>query len=174
MAGSDRATIGSAISRIYRSTSRSSPSICRGSAPPPTHHTTSPHIFRGLRCRQAGDGRFGLAGFSFGAVVAAATASRLGRMVEFLSMVAPGGLGIPKGRRLNILPVPDEGLETRGGPRGAEAQPGSHDVLRPSHRRCPRGEACRSISSAPASTAAGSAFRIGCSGTSRASDVRYS
>ena len=64
---------------------------------------------------ELGDGRFGLAGFSFGAVVAAAAASRLGGMVEFLSMIAPGGLGVPKGRRLDILPVPDEGLNSAEG-----------------------------------------------------------
>ena len=62
-----------------------------------------------------GGDRFGLAGFSFGAVVGAAVASRLGRAVEFLSMIAPGGLGVPKGRHLDIRPVPPEGLDSAEG-----------------------------------------------------------
>ena len=59
--------------------------------------------------------RFGLAGFSFGAVVGAAVATKLVHSVEFLSMIAPGGLGVPKGRRLDIRPVPDGGLDSPEG-----------------------------------------------------------
>jgi 2-hydroxy-6-oxonona-2,4-dienedioate hydrolase len=75
-------------------------------------------IYLSMVCDAAAElgGRsFGLAGFSFGAVVAAAVASRLGGMVEFLSMIAPGGLGVPKGRQLDIRPVPKDGLDSADG-----------------------------------------------------------
>lgn len=50
--------------------------------------------------------RFGLVGFSFGAVISAAVARRLGARVRALSLLGPGGFGIPAGREVALLPVP--------------------------------------------------------------------
>lgn len=65
--------------------------------------------------RSLGGNRFGLAGFSFGAVVAAAVASRLGNAVAYLTMIAPGGVGVPTGRQLDLRAVPRESLGSAEG-----------------------------------------------------------
>jgi pimeloyl-ACP methyl ester carboxylesterase len=49
---------------------------------------------------------FGLVGFSFGAVISAAVTRRLGKRVNALSLLGPGGFGVPAGRNINLLPVP--------------------------------------------------------------------
>lgn len=49
---------------------------------------------------------FGLVGFSFGAVICAAVARRLGARVNALSLLAPGGFGAPVGRAVQLVPVP--------------------------------------------------------------------
>lgn len=53
-----------------------------------------------------GGGAFDLAGFSFGAVIAAAVARDLGERVRALSLLGPGGFGVPAGRDVTLLPVP--------------------------------------------------------------------
>lgn len=58
----------------------------------------------------------GLVGFSFGAVIAAAIAPRLGGAFDSLSLIAPGGFGEPKGRTLEARRVP------RGGPDNREVR----------------------------------------------------
>ncbi|MGF7160394.1 pimeloyl-ACP methyl ester carboxylesterase [Rhodoligotrophos appendicifer] len=47
-----------------------------------------------------------LAGFSFGGVVAAATAARLGEGVRRMTLVGPGGFGIPVGRSIQLRRMP--------------------------------------------------------------------
>lgn len=59
--------------------------------------------------------KFRLAAFSFGAVVAAVIAARLGHMIECLTLIAPGGFGVPKGRQLDLRPVPRGGLDSTAG-----------------------------------------------------------
>jgi 2-hydroxy-6-oxonona-2,4-dienedioate hydrolase len=57
-----------------------------------------------------------LAGFSFGGALAAQVAARLGKHIKRLSLLGPGGFGIPVGRSIPIarLPEPDEAdLKTR-------------------------------------------------------------
>ncbi len=55
----------------------------------------------------AADGRkVHVAGFSFGAVVAAAVCARLGSAVEALTLLGPGGFGEPVGRRIPVQQRP--------------------------------------------------------------------
>lgn len=58
------------------------------------------------------EGAFGLAGFSFGAVVATGVARRLPR-VAALSLLGPGGFGVPDGRVLALRAVPKTDAEGR-------------------------------------------------------------
>jgi len=55
---------------------------------------------------------FYVCGFSFGGVVAAAIAARLPTNVARLSLIAPGGFGVPKGRQLDVRPLPRERAES--------------------------------------------------------------
>jgi pimeloyl-ACP methyl ester carboxylesterase len=48
-------------------------------------------------------------GFSFGAVLAAGTAARLGSRLTTLTLVGPGGFGAPSGRNLNLRSLPPGG-----------------------------------------------------------------
>lgn len=52
------------------------------------------------------DSRFGLVGFSFGAVIAAAVTRTLPKRVNALSLLGPGGFGVPAGREVTLVPVP--------------------------------------------------------------------
>ncbi|HWM67867.1 MAG TPA: alpha/beta fold hydrolase [Steroidobacteraceae bacterium] len=53
-----------------------------------------------------------LVGFSFGGSVAAGAAPLLGTQLAALTLVAPGGFGVPTGRNVDIRPVrPREGVE---------------------------------------------------------------
>ncbi|MFC5504020.1 alpha/beta fold hydrolase [Bosea massiliensis] len=65
--------------------------------------------------------QFGLVGFSFGGVISAAVARRLGTRVRALSLLGPGGFGIPAGRDVTLLPVPPI-TEDPTGHAGAVAQ----------------------------------------------------
>jgi len=56
----------------------------------------------------AGDG-CELAGFSFGGVIAARIAARFGARIQRLSLLAPGGFGVPKGRVISTVKVPPQG-----------------------------------------------------------------
>ncbi|MFG1347786.1 alpha/beta fold hydrolase [Xanthobacter autotrophicus DSM 431] len=57
---------------------------------------------------------FGLVGFSFGAVIAAAVARRLGGKVNALSLLGPGGFGVPLGRKVALVPVPAAEEDLKG------------------------------------------------------------
>ncbi|WP_342642082.1 alpha/beta fold hydrolase [Rhodoligotrophos ferricapiens] len=61
------------------------------------------------------DDRIDIAGFSFGGVVAAGIAARLGRKVRRLSLIGPGGFGNPVGRSIPLrrMPGPDAGEAER-------------------------------------------------------------
>lgn len=62
-----------------------------------------------------GNGRtFALAGFSFGAVISVAVARRLKPVISGLSILGPGGFGMPVGRTLEMVPVPDRGGDPEG------------------------------------------------------------
>lgn len=50
-----------------------------------------------------------LVGFSFGAVLAAGTAARLGSRLTALTLVGPGGFGAPSGRNLDLRSLPPGG-----------------------------------------------------------------
>lgn len=52
-----------------------------------------------------------IAGFSFGGVVAAMTAARLGDAVARLSLLAPGGFGPVTGRRLDLRSMPEGNVD---------------------------------------------------------------
>jgi pimeloyl-ACP methyl ester carboxylesterase len=56
----------------------------------------------------AGGKLYRLAGFSFGAVVAAGVAARQRGKIAALTLTAPGGFGSPAGRRLDLRPLPNE------------------------------------------------------------------
>lgn len=64
--------------------------------------------------KQLGDS-VALAGFSFGGVVAAAVAARLGSRVNSLSLLGPGGFGVPKHRNIKMrrMPNPEAGDHAR-------------------------------------------------------------
>jgi 2-hydroxy-6-oxonona-2,4-dienedioate hydrolase len=55
--------------------------------------------------------RFHLVGFSFGGALSAGLAAALGNRVEKLTLVAPGGFGDPKGRKLDMRRLPKGGLD---------------------------------------------------------------
>lgn len=55
--------------------------------------------------------RFHLVGFSFGGALSAGLAAALGKRVEKLTLVAPGGFGDPKGRTLDMRRLPKGGLD---------------------------------------------------------------
>jgi 2-hydroxy-6-oxonona-2,4-dienedioate hydrolase len=55
--------------------------------------------------------RFHLVGFSFGGALSAGIAAALGERVEKLTLVAPGGFGDPKGRKLDMRRLPKGGLD---------------------------------------------------------------
>lgn len=57
---------------------------------------------------------FGLVGFSFGGVISAAVARRLEGRVSALSLLGPGGFGIPAGRDVSLLPVPSAQEDAAG------------------------------------------------------------
>lgn len=57
---------------------------------------------------------FGLVGFSFGAVIAAAVARRLGADVNAVSLLGPGGFGLPLGRKVELVPVPAADADPQG------------------------------------------------------------
>lgn len=60
-------------------------------------------------------GPFGLVGFSFGATLAAAIAGRLpAGTVTALSLLGPGGFGVPEGRTLPIVPTPSADADPDG------------------------------------------------------------
>lgn len=63
-------------------------------------------IVAGALARVAGTGRLRLVGFSFGGVIAAMSAARLGEVVEKLVLLAPGGFGPAAGRRLDLRRMP--------------------------------------------------------------------
>lgn len=50
--------------------------------------------------------KFALAGFSFGGALAAQAAARIGSRVARLSLLAPGGFGVPHGRTIPSVKVP--------------------------------------------------------------------
>ncbi len=54
---------------------------------------------------------FGVVGFSFGGVISAALARRFPEHIAHLSLLGPGGFGMPLGRTIKLLPVPDAALE---------------------------------------------------------------
>ena len=56
-----------------------------------------------------------LAGFSFGGALAARVAARLGRQIKRLSLLGPGGFGVPVGRVIPLAkqPGPDSDLDAR-------------------------------------------------------------
>jgi len=54
---------------------------------------------------------FHLVGFSFGGALAAGIAAVLGERVEKLTLVAPGGFGDPKDRKLDMRRLPKGGLD---------------------------------------------------------------
>lgn len=64
--------------------------------------------------RQIGES-VGLAGFSFGGAVAAAVAARLGERINSLSLIGPGGFGVPKDRDIKMrgMPPPEAGDDAR-------------------------------------------------------------
>lgn len=62
----------------------------------------------------ADGGRVELAGFSFGAVLAAIVASRRPESVRRLALVAPGGFGRALGRTLDLQKMPAESASDRG------------------------------------------------------------
>lgn len=53
-----------------------------------------------------GGNAFALAGFSFGGALAAQVAARVGPRVNRLSLLAPGGFGLPQGRTIPTVSVP--------------------------------------------------------------------
>jgi 2-hydroxy-6-oxonona-2,4-dienedioate hydrolase len=55
--------------------------------------------------------RFHLVGFSFGGALSAGIAAALGERVKKLTLVAPGGFGDPKGRKLDMRRLPKGGLD---------------------------------------------------------------
>ncbi|MEP9370400.1 alpha/beta fold hydrolase [Xanthobacter sp. VNH20] len=59
-------------------------------------------------------GPFGLVGFSFGGVISAAVARRLGTRVNALTLLAPGGFGQPMGRTVSLVPVPAADTDPAG------------------------------------------------------------
>jgi pimeloyl-ACP methyl ester carboxylesterase len=80
-----------------------------GDAPPP--RGTAPDAYLedvgiSLEAALPPTGKFGLVGFSFGAVISTAVARRFEGRVNALSLLAPGGFGVPAGRHVSVLPVP--------------------------------------------------------------------
>jgi 2-hydroxy-6-oxonona-2,4-dienedioate hydrolase len=63
-------------------------------------------IARDLEQAMQGWERYGLVGFSFGAVVCTAIALQLDTQVKAMSLLGPGGFGNPVGRNVGLLPVP--------------------------------------------------------------------
>ena len=55
--------------------------------------------------------RFHLVGFSFGGALSAGIAAALGERVEKLTLVAPGGVGDPVGRELDMRRLPEGSLD---------------------------------------------------------------
>ncbi len=89
-----------------------------GDAPEPVQREPEAYldeVTRHLSHAMAGQGPFGLVGFSFGGTICAAMARRLGAQVNALSLLAPGGFGQPVGRKVSLVPVPN-----------AEADPAGH------------------------------------------------
>lgn len=68
----------------------------------------------GLREALPANQPFGLVGFSFGAVVSAALTGLLEGRVGRLSLLGPGGFGVPVGRRVELLQVPDPESDPEG------------------------------------------------------------
>ncbi|MEP9380472.1 alpha/beta fold hydrolase [Aquabacter sp. CN5-332] len=61
-----------------------------------------------------GEGSFGLVGFSYGAVISAAVARRIGDRVNAMSLLGPGGFGVPVGRKVELVPVPSAAEDPDG------------------------------------------------------------
>jgi pimeloyl-ACP methyl ester carboxylesterase len=57
---------------------------------------------------------FGLVGFSFGAVISAAIAGRFGGRLTGMSLLGPGGFGVPAGRDVSLVPVPSRMADPAG------------------------------------------------------------
>lgn len=72
--------------------------------PPETVEDMADEIARGVGALTAPDEPLALVGFSFGSLVAALTARRLGRPLRRLVLVGPGGLGGPTSRSLPMRP----------------------------------------------------------------------
>ncbi|MFG1360625.1 alpha/beta fold hydrolase [Xanthobacter pseudotagetidis] len=68
-----------------------------------------------LAAALADEGPFGLVGFSFGGTLAAALAGRLpaGKLTA-LTLLGPGGFGVPEGRRLPVVPTPSAAQDPEG------------------------------------------------------------
>lgn len=66
-----------------------------------------------LRCIGNSE-RLGLVGFSFGAVISVAVARRLKKKAVRLSLLGPGGFGVPVGRKLELVPVPERADDPEG------------------------------------------------------------
>lgn len=89
-----------------------------GDAPRPAARDPEAYIgalAEDLSAAMADAGPYGLVGFSFGGTLAAALAARLpaGR-VSALTLLGPGGFGVPEGRRLPIVPTPSAAQDPAG------------------------------------------------------------
>jgi 2-hydroxy-6-oxonona-2,4-dienedioate hydrolase len=96
-----------AISRHFAVTAIDLPGY--GDAPLP--RGTAPEVYLedvgiSLEAALPPSGTFGLVGFSFGAVISTAVARRFEGRVNALSLLGPGGFGVPVGRRDSLRPVP--------------------------------------------------------------------
>ncbi|MBB6307119.1 alpha/beta fold hydrolase [Xanthobacter tagetidis] len=89
-----------------------------GDAPRPASRDPETYIgslAEDLAAAMADAGPFGLVGFSFGGTLAAALAARLpGSQVSALTLLGPGGFGVPEGRRLPIVPTPSAAQDPAG------------------------------------------------------------
>jgi 2-hydroxy-6-oxonona-2,4-dienedioate hydrolase len=94
-----------------------------GDAPMPSTDEPDPYIegvASDLSRAMKGLGAFGVVGFSFGAVICAGAARRLGALVNAMSLLGPAGFGVPAGRRVDLVSVPPA-AENPAGHRAAVA-----------------------------------------------------
>jgi len=88
-----------------------------GDAPPPRDRDAVAYLDEVVASFERivpADSTFGLVGFSFGAVISAAVARRLEGRISALSLLGPGGFGIPAGRDVSLLPVPSAAEDAAG------------------------------------------------------------